>query len=73
MRRASEPDQQRGDWILALCELAGSGWLERVKACCEMEPPRYILPPRFDVRESSARLPSGKHDVAALGKERKSV
>ena len=61
-----EPDEVRGERIVAHVVLAGSGSLERLTAYCARELPRYLQPVRIDVHASLPLLPSGKHDVAAL-------
>ncbi len=67
----AEPDEQRGERIIAFVVLAGGGSVDRLKAYCETELPRHMQPARVDVRESLPRLPSGKHDLAAVRAERK--
>jgi len=68
----SEPDEARGERIVAHVVLAGSGSsLERLRRYAGVELPRHMQPARFDIRESLPRLPSGKHDVAALRGEQK--
>jgi len=62
----SEPDEQRGERIVAFVVLAGGGSLDRLKAYCGTELPRHMQPARFEVRSALPRLPSGKHDVAAV-------
>jgi len=62
----SEPDEARGERIVAFVVLAGGGSLERLKAYVGVELPRHMQPVRFEVRDVLPRLPSGKHDVAAV-------
>jgi len=62
----SEPDEARGERIVAFVVLAGGGSLERLKAYVGVELPRHMQPARFEVRDALPRLPSGKHDVAAV-------
>jgi amino acid adenylation domain-containing protein len=62
----SEPDEARGERIVAFVVLAGGGSLERLKAYVGVELPRHMQPVRFEVRDALPRLPSGKHDVAAV-------
>jgi len=62
----SEPDEQRGERIVAFVVLAGGGSLERLTAYCGTELPRHMQPARFEVRPDLPRLPSGKHDLAAV-------
>src|ERR1051325_3481171 len=65
----AEPDEARGERIVAHVVLAGGGSLERLRRYAGTELPRHMQPARFDLRESLPRLPSGKHDVAALRDE----
>jgi hypothetical protein len=46
--------------------LAGGGSLERLRAYAGLELPRHMQPVRYEVRDALPRLPSGKHDIAAL-------
>jgi len=62
----SEPDDARGERVVAFVVLAGGGSLERLKVYAGTELPRHMQPARFEVRDTLPRLPSGKHDVAAL-------
>jgi acyl-CoA synthetase (AMP-forming)/AMP-acid ligase II len=61
-----EPDEQRGERIIAYVVLTTSGSLSRLQSYARMELPRYMQPARFEVRDSLPRLPSGKHDVAGV-------
>jgi acyl-CoA synthetase (AMP-forming)/AMP-acid ligase II len=61
----SEPDEFRGARIVAYVVLAGDGQLERLKAFCARELPRYMQPSRIEARSMLSRTPSGKHDPAA--------
>jgi amino acid adenylation domain-containing protein len=63
---AAEPDEARGERIVAYVVLAGGGSLERLRAYSGLELPRHMQPARFEVRDALPRLPSGKHDLAAL-------
>jgi amino acid adenylation domain-containing protein len=70
----SEPDDARGERIVAYVVLAGGGSLERLRLYVGVELPRPMQPSRFEVRDMLPRLPSGKHDVAALrGEQRQSA
>jgi len=70
----SEPDEARGERIVAYVVLAGGGSLERLRLYVGVELPRPMQPARFEVRDMLPRLPSGKHDVAALrGEPRQSA
>ena len=62
----SELDELRGERIVACVVLAEGGSLERLKDFCGRELPYYMRPARFDVRNALPRLPSGKHDLAAV-------
>jgi acyl-CoA synthetase (AMP-forming)/AMP-acid ligase II len=62
----TEPDEQRGDLVVAYVVLAGGGSPERLRHYCRVELPRYLLPARFEIRASLPRLSSGKYDVASL-------
>lgn len=63
---AAEPDEQRGERIIAFVVLAAGGSLERLEAYAVTELPRYMQPARFELRDTLPRLPNGKHDLAAL-------
>jgi amino acid adenylation domain-containing protein len=63
----SEPDEQRGERIVAHVVLAGGGSLEALRRWCGTELPRHMQPARWDVRDSLPRNASGKHDLLALG------
>ena len=69
----SEPDEARGERIVAFVVLAGggAGSLERLKRYAGVELPRYMQPARFEIRDALPRLPSGKHDVGALRSEQR--
>jgi acyl-coenzyme A synthetase/AMP-(fatty) acid ligase len=61
----SEPDELRGARIVAYVVLADGGRLDRLKAFCARELPRYMQPSRIEVRSALGRTSSGKHDPAA--------
>jgi acyl-CoA synthetase (AMP-forming)/AMP-acid ligase II len=70
----AEPDDARGERIVAFVVLAGGGSLDRLKLYAGVELPRYMQPARFELRDALPRLPSGKHDIAALrGESRQSA
>ena len=69
----SEPDDARGERIVAFVVLAGGGSLERLDLYARVELPRHMQPARFETRDALPRLPNGKHDVAALRGEPKPV
>ena len=64
-----EPDEVWGARIAAFVVLAPTGSLDRLKAYCARELPRFMQPARYDVRAALPLLPSGKHDLAALRAE----
>lgn len=66
----AEPDDLRGQRIVAHVVLATSGSLDRLKRHCGVELPRYMQPARFDVRATLPRLPGGKYDLAAVARAR---
>lgn len=61
-----EPDEARGERIVAYVVLTQGGALERLQAYCGRELPRYLQPARVEVRDALPLLPSGKHDVQAV-------
>ena len=61
----SEPDELRGARIVAYVVLAEDGRLDRLKAFCARELPRYMQPARIEVRSALSRTSSGKHDPTA--------
>jgi acyl-CoA synthetase (AMP-forming)/AMP-acid ligase II len=66
----SEPDELRGARIVAYVVLADDGRLDRLKAFCARELPRYMQPSRIEVRSALSRTSSGKHDPAATVAQR---
>ena len=62
----SEPDEQRGERIVAYVVLRTRGSRQRLEAYGVAELPRYMQPARFELRASLPRLPSGKHDVESV-------
>src|SRR5204862_6955105 len=63
---AGEPDELWGERIVADGVLSAAASLERLRAYCGRELPRYLQPARIEVRPASPVLPSGKHDLAAV-------
>lgn len=61
-----EPDEARGERIVAYVVLAAQGSLEELHAYCGRELPRYLQPARVEVRDALPLLASGKHDIAAV-------
>jgi len=66
----TELDELRGERIVAYVVLAVGGSLLRLKTFCGSELPYYMQPARFEVRQALPRLPSGKHDLAAVAGSR---
>lgn len=62
----TEPDDARGDAIVAHVVLAPAGDLDRLKRFAARELPRYMQPARYAVHEALARTATGKHDASAL-------
>ncbi|MDQ3808841.1 MAG: AMP-binding protein, partial [Chloroflexota bacterium] len=61
----SEPDEQRGERIIAFVVLTETGSLKRLQAVCAAELPRYMQPARIDVMSTLPRTSSGKFDLRA--------
>lgn len=66
----TEPDEQRGERIVAYVVLTDEGTRERLELYCRTELPRYMQPARIEVRSAIPRLVSGKYDLAAIKAER---
>lgn len=62
----SEPDEQRGERIVAYVVLKPEASVEQLRAFCGLEMPRYMQPARFEVRDSLPRTSSGKFDPKSL-------
>jgi acyl-coenzyme A synthetase/AMP-(fatty) acid ligase len=62
----AEPDEQRGERVVAHVVLAKGGTLDRLRQWCGIELPRHMQPTRWNVLESIPRNASGKHDLLAL-------
>jgi amino acid adenylation domain-containing protein len=62
---AAEPDDVRGQRIVAYVVLNEAGQLDRLHEYATRELPRYMQPSRIEVREELLRTTSGKHDAAA--------
>jgi len=62
----SEPDEMRGERIVAHVVLVPGGALERLEAFCRAELPRYMQPSRFETPAELPRTTSGKYDPVAL-------
>ena len=67
---APEPDESKGNSIVAFVVLRDGGRLDRLEAFCKTELPRYMQPARFEVRTELARTHSGKYDVGATAASR---
>lgn len=63
----AEADTQRGERIVAHVVLTASGSLDRLRAYCDVELPRYMQPARYQVHTALPRTPGGKYDLQALG------
>lgn len=65
----TEPDEQRGERIVACVVLREGGNVDALRAFCGRELPRYMQPARYVVRCDLPRNMSGKHDVLTLRRE----
>jgi amino acid adenylation domain-containing protein len=63
---ATEPDEARGDAIIAYVVLTPNGDLDRLKRYATQHLPRYMQPVRYEARSELARTSSGKHDARAM-------
>jgi amino acid adenylation domain-containing protein len=61
----SEPDEIRGERIVAWVALRRNGSLDRLQTFSAQELPRYLQPSRFEVVERLERTASGKYDARA--------
>jgi acyl-coenzyme A synthetase/AMP-(fatty) acid ligase len=62
----SEPDEVRGELIVAHVVLAAGATLDQLKRFCGAEMPRYMQPGRIAVHDALPRTSSGKHDPKQL-------
>ena len=62
-----DPDAERGERIVAHIVLTANGSLDRLRAYCGTELPRHLQPARLVIRDVLPLLPTGKHDMQALG------
>ena len=62
----TEPDDLRGERIIAHVVLAPDGSVDRLRAYAPAELPPYLQPVRYEARLRMPRLASGKHDIEAL-------
>jgi acyl-CoA synthetase (AMP-forming)/AMP-acid ligase II len=63
---SSEPDEVRGQRIVAHVVLAEEGSLDRLRRFAGRELPRYMQPSRIEARSELARTATGKHDLADI-------
>jgi acyl-CoA synthetase (AMP-forming)/AMP-acid ligase II len=61
----SEPDEARGERIVAYVVLREGGDAARLSRFCRTELPRYMQPARIEVRHTLPRTSSGKFDLRA--------
>ncbi len=66
----TEPDDARGNLIIAHVVLSEEGSLDALKLYIGAELPRYMQPSRIETHASLPRTSSGKHDTRALMTER---
>jgi acyl-CoA synthetase (AMP-forming)/AMP-acid ligase II len=62
----TEPDQQRGERIIACIVLRQNRTLDELRRFCGVELPRYMQPVRYVVMDAIPRNSSGKHDILQL-------
>ncbi len=62
----TEPDDARGNRIIAHVVLAEEGTLDALKLYVGTELPRYMQPARIETHATLPRTSSGKHDTKAL-------
>lgn len=62
----AEPDEARGQRIVAHVVLREGGCARRLEAFCRAETPRWMHPARIEVRGELPRTAAGKYDAAAL-------
>jgi amino acid adenylation domain-containing protein len=61
----TEPDEKRGDLIVAYVVLTPEGTVEGVRRFCRAELPPYLHPGRIEARSDLPRTSSGKFDLRA--------
>ena len=61
-----EPDQVRGQSVVAVVSLRPGGSVQSIKRYCGGELPRYMQPSRIVVLATLPRGPAGKYDFEAL-------
>jgi amino acid adenylation domain-containing protein len=62
----TEPDQQRGERIVACVVLRENRTVDELRRFCGVELPRYMQPVRYVVMDAIPRNSSGKHDIMQL-------
>jgi acyl-coenzyme A synthetase/AMP-(fatty) acid ligase len=62
----TEPDERRGDRIVAHVVLSPGGSLDRLRAYARAELPPYMQPAAYAALERIPRLASGKYDIETL-------
>jgi acyl-CoA ligase (AMP-forming) (exosortase A-associated) len=62
----SEPDEQRGERIVAYVVMREGGDANRLQRFCRTELPRYMQPARIEVVPALPRTSSGKFDLRAV-------
>jgi acyl-coenzyme A synthetase/AMP-(fatty) acid ligase len=62
----TEPDQTRGERIVASVALAPDGALDVLTRFCRMELPPHMVPARIVVHRELPRMPGGKFDLVAI-------
>jgi acyl-coenzyme A synthetase/AMP-(fatty) acid ligase len=63
---AGEPDDERGERIVAYVTLSPAGSVKALRSFCRRELPRHMQPSRFEAHCTLPRLASGKYDLQAL-------
>jgi acyl-CoA synthetase (AMP-forming)/AMP-acid ligase II len=63
---SSEPDEIRGQRIVAHVVLTDQGSVDDLKRFSSRELPRYMQPSRIEVRSELPRTATGKHDITGL-------
>ena len=69
----AEPDEQRGERIVAYVVLAPAGDAGRLQRFCRAELPRYMQPARIEVMSALPRTSSGKFDLRGAEDESRGV
>ena len=61
----AEPDEERGERIVAHVVLTPAGSVDRLKTFCRRELPRHMEPSRIEAHSTLPRTSTGKYDTAA--------